>query len=77
MGWVPSSGRDVLIAVAEKDLAAMEKLGAARATLVWRMAERADGRATRMQRAIEAMAPEYLGEVKVWLLRERGRKIES
>lgn len=62
VGWVFRVRGDrreelaILIAVAEKVLAAMLKLGAARAALVWRMAERADGLATRMQRAIEAMA---------------------
>lgn len=61
VGWCSEFGEDILIAVAEKDLAAMAKLGVARATLVWRIAERADGLATRMQRAIAAMAPEYLG----------------
>lgn len=65
--WGPSSGPGqdhILIAVTEKDLAAIVKLGAARAaTLVWRIAERADGLATRMQRAIEAMVAEYLGGI--------------
>lgn len=40
----------------------MVKLGAVRATLVRRTAERAEGLATRMQRAIEAMA----GGVRIW-----------
>lgn len=48
-------GETVLIAVTEKDLAALN-LWIGRAAVIWRKAERADGLATRMQRATEAMA---------------------
>lgn len=73
-GGCSEFGEDILIAVAEKDLAAIAKLGVARAKLVWRIAERAAGLATRMQRAIEAMAPECLGKQdQRWLMRVGGR----
>lgn len=63
----------LLIAVAEKALAAMLRIGAERATVVWRRAERADGLATRMQRAIEAIAAGCMAVV-AGMRKETGRK---